>query len=42
MREQAAISAEADGATISAIVSFADLTLGNAVEEVLGGARRGR
>ena len=35
VREQAAISAEADGARISAIVSFADLTLGKAVEEVL-------
>ena len=35
VREQAAISAETDGATISAIVSFADLTLGRAVEEVL-------
>ncbi len=35
VREQAAISAETDGATISAIVSYADLTLGRAVEEVL-------
>lgn len=35
VRDQAALSAEVGGATISAIVSFADLALGNAVEEVL-------